>query len=305
MSHLLEHCPGCESTTQRELYVTRDRHYGIQGDYRVVQCETCELVFLNPMYEDSELARLYPEDYYAYQDCFRTPGRAANFLKKLLRYEVGTRDPSFDHPGKVLDVGCGSGWFLARMRDQGWETYGVEISETAARLGIEKGGLRIFQGMLLEVNLPADYFDYVRLNHSFEHMSRPNETLHEIWRVLKPGGRVLIGVPNHASLNARIFGRYWWFFGVPVHPFNYSVKNLPGFLTRSGFEVKSIINNSTYAGMLGSLQIWLNRNNGRQSEEGWLIRAVPLRIMFHWIAKIFDWFGQGDVLELIAWKPLQ
>jgi len=305
MSHVLERCPGCESPAQRELCVTRDRHYGIQGDYRVVQCETCELVFLNPMYEDSELALLYPEDYYAYQDCFRKPSRIEKFLKKLLRYEAGVKDPSFDRPGKVLDVGCGSGWFLARMRDQGWDTYGVEISETAAKLGSKKAGLCIFHGTFLKANLPTEFFDYVRLNHSFEHMSRPIETLREIWRVLRPGGRVLIVVPNHASLNARIFGRYWWFLGVPVHPFNYSVKNLPGFLTRAGFEVKSVINNSTYPGILGSLQIWLNRNNGRKSEEGFLISAVPLKIVFHWVAKIFDRFGQGDVIELIASKPLQ
>src|SRR5277367_6258472 len=134
MSHVLEHCPGCESVTQRELCVTRDRHYDIRGEYRVVQCQSCELVFLNPMYEDTELAPLYPQDYYAYQDRFQGPSAARRFLKRLLGYEVGTKDPSFDHPGKVLDVGCGSGWFLARMRDQGWEPHGVEISEPAARL---------------------------------------------------------------------------------------------------------------------------------------------------------------------------
>jgi len=302
MSHVLQCCPGCESATQRELCVSRDYHYGIRGEYRVVQCEKCELVFLNPMYEDSELAPLYPQDYYAYQDRFQEPSRTKQFLKKLLGYQVGTKDPSFDRPGRVLDVGCGSGWSLARMRDHGWETYGVEISETAARVGKEQAGLHIFQGTLLDANFPVDFFDYVRLNHSFEHMSRPNETLREICRILKPGGRVLIGVPNHASLNARIFGQYWWYLGVPVHPFNYSPTNLTALMTRSGLQVETITYNSDFSGILGSLQIWLNRNTGRKSAEGILINALPMKILFHWIAKLVDSWRQGDVIEVVASK---
>jgi SAM-dependent methyltransferase len=254
------------------------------------------------MYEDSELAPLYPDNYYAYQDCFQGRGPAKRFFRKLLGYEVGTKDPWFDRPGKVLDVGCGTGWFLAQMRDRGWETDGVEISETAARLGIEKAGLRIFHGTLLDAKFPADCFDYVRLNHSFEHMTRPNETLREICRVLKPGGRVLIGVPNHGSLNAKIFGRYWWHLGVPVHPFNYSATNLTGLISRNGLQVESLTYNSDFSGVLGSLQIWLNRNNGRRSTEGFVFNVLPIRILCHRVAKIFDACRQGDAIEVVASK---
>jgi|SRR5579863_10398696 len=303
MSHVLERCPGCESAAQREVFVTRDRHYDIRGEYRVVQCEDCELVFLNPMYEDSELAPFYPEDYYAYQDCFQESSRARKLLKKLLCYEAGTKEPSFDHPGKLLDVGCGSGWFLARMRDRGWETYGVEINEIAAKVGAERGKLHIFQGTLLDANFPTDYFDYVRLNHSFEHMSCPNETLQEIRRVLKPGGRVLIGVPNHDGMNARMFGRYWWYLGIPVHPFNYSAANLTSLITRNGLCVESLTYNSDFSGLLGSIQIWLNRNDGKKSTEGLLINTIPLKILCHWIAKTFDLVRQGDAIEVISRKP--
>lgn len=301
MSYVLEQCPACESATQQELCVTRDHHYGILGEYRVVQCESCELVFLNPMYDDSELAPLYPDDYYAYQDHFQELSRARRFLKRLLRYGCGTKDPSFGRPGRVLDVGCGSGWVLARMRDQGWEPYGVEINKTAARIGNE-AKLRIFEGTLLDAHFPADFFDYVRLNHSFEHMSRPNETLREIYRILKPGGCVLIGVPNHAGLNARIFGPYWWYLGVPVHPFNYSATNLANMVTRNQLQVVTLTYNSDFSGVLGSLQIWLNRNNGRKSTEGFLFNALPMKIACHWIAKILDQCRQGDVIEIVASK---
>jgi SAM-dependent methyltransferase len=302
MSYVLERCPGCEATSPRQLCITRDRHYGIKGDYKVVQCATCELVFLNPMYEDSELAPLYPLDYYAYEGRFHQSNGIKQLLKKLLGYAAGTKDPKFEQPGKVLDVGCGSGWFLARMREQGWEPYGVEISEIAARVGREQAGLQISQGTLLDANFPAAFFDFVRLNHSFEHMSRPNETLREIFRILKPRGRVFVGVPNHASFNARIFGRYWWYLGVPVHPFGYSVGNLTALITRSGLHVETVTYNSDFSGILGSMQIWLNRNNSKRSTEGFVFNSLPLRILCHWIAKIFDGCKRGDAIEIVASK---
>ena len=305
MSYRLERCPACEATTQRDVGVARDRHYGIQGEYRVAQCDSCELVFLNPMYEDSELARFYPQDYYAYQDHSRELSPALRFVHQMLGFQDGTKDPIFERPGKVLDIGCGSGWFLSKRGSEGWQTCGVEISEAAARLGAEQAGLNIFRGTLLEAGFPADSFDYVRLNHSFEHISCPNETLREIYRILRPGGSVLIAVPNYSSLNARMFGRYWFYLGIPVHAFSYSANNLSRLLTRSGLEVRSVIHNSNYAGILGSFQIWLNRNNGKRSTEGFFINAVSLRVVSQWMAKIFDWFGQGDVIEAIAWKPLR
>jgi SAM-dependent methyltransferase len=302
MSYTLEQCPACESTAQHQLCVTRDRHYGIKGEYRVVQCDACELVFLNPMYEDSELAPLYPPDYYAYQDQFQEPGATKQFIKKLVGYEFNTKDPAFDRPGKILDVGCGSGWFLARMRNQGWQPYGVEINKAAAELARELAGLSIFNGTLLDAHFPGDSFDYVRLQHSFEHMSRPNETLQEIFRVLKPDGCVFIGVPNYASFYARIFGRYWWYLGIPVHPFNYSVKSLETLLTRNRFQIQTVTFNSNYIGLLGSLQIFRNRSNGNRSTEGTALGVLPFKILGLWMAKILDCCHLGDAVEIVARK---
>jgi len=302
MSYVLDQCPVCDSTKQRELYVTKDRHYGIQGDYRVVQCEACELVFLNPMYEDSELVPLYPEDYYAFRDQSRKVGATKQIIKKVLGYEFEAKDPKFNNVGKVLDVGCGSGWLLARMHDQGWQAYGVEVNKAAAKLAAEQTGLSIFNGTLPDANFPANFFEYVRLHHSFEHMSRPHEILREVFRILKPDGTLFIGVPNYSSFNARIFGRYWWYLGVPVHPVNYSVKNLRSLLARNGFHIKTLTFNSNYSGLLGSLQIFLNRNHGNRTGDKIALGVVPLKMLCLWMAKIFHWCRRGDAIEIVASK---
>jgi SAM-dependent methyltransferase len=255
------------------------------------------------MYSDQELGILYPSDYYAYQDKFHI-SHWKELLKRLLGYSTGTKDPHFEAPGTVLDLGCGSGWFLQGMRARGWITYGVEISEAATTMAQRLKGLQIFCGTLQEAKFPAEFFDYVRSNHSFEHMSCPNNTLDEIQRILKPEGKLLVGVPNVDSLNARLFKRYWWYLGVPVHPFTYSVRTLSQILAKHNFTVDKIAYNSDYTGILGSLQIFRNRNNQKKSTEGHLINSLVLRLICHWLAKCMDLFRTGDAIEITARKAL-
>jgi SAM-dependent methyltransferase len=300
VSFQLKNCPLCEGSDQDELYLASDRHYGIPGVYRIVRCAGCSLIFLNPMYSDQELSRLYPCDYYAYQDQFkRTPWK--EMVKRALRYRLGTQDPKFPVAGRMLDLGCGSGWFMSAMQERGWEAHGVEISDAGAELG-RTAGLNIFSGTLAQANFLPEWFDYVRSNHSFEHISCPGETLDEIHRILKPDGKVLIGVPNVASLNARIFGRYWWYLGAPVHTFTYSVTTLSQLLKKHGFCIERITYNSDFSGILGSFQIWLNRRNGKKSTEGWAINALWLRLTCHWTARLIDLIRCGDAIEITAVK---
>jgi SAM-dependent methyltransferase len=301
MSEHLRSCPLCATTYFRERYITKDRHYGISGSYRIVVCVNCGLMFLNPMYSDHELAALYPSDYYAYQNRFAL-NRGKELLKKLLGFNISTKDPTFISPGTILDVGCGSGWFLDSMRSRGWVTYGVEISEAAARLGRESKDLQIYCGTLHDAKFPSESFDYVRSNHSFEHMSQPNEVLDEMYRILKPNGRLFIGVPNMRSLNAQVFKRYWWYLGAPVHPFTYSVKTLSEMLARHKFAVCKVSYNSDYSGILGSLQIWSNRRAERKSTEGLLINNPALKLVCQWFAKFVDVLHLGDAIEITATK---
>jgi SAM-dependent methyltransferase len=302
MSLELQHCPLCEKEKFEPLCVAKDRHYGIPGTYRIVRCAGCSLIFLNPMYSAQELGALYPPDYYAYQDRL-SPDPWKELVKKLLGLRIRTRDPVFQRPGVMLDLGCGSGWFLFEMRDRGWQTFGVETNSVAADLGRKNADLNIFPGSLAQANYSSSSFDYVRSNHSFEHISCPNETLQEIYRILRPGGKVLIGVPNIASLNARVFGEYWWYLGAPVHPFTYSVETLSCLLRKHNFHIQTVSYNSDYAGILGSLQILLNRQNGRKSSSGMAITNPVLRTVCHWVAKGLNALKTGDAIEIVASKP--
>lgn len=139
--------------------------------------------------------------------------------------------------GRLLDVGCGSGEFLQRHVALGWEGWGVEVSPEAVRYAREKRGLRVFQGELAAARFPPAMFDTVVFNHSLEHMFSPTATLREVHRILRPGGRLFLALPNAASAEARLFGRWWFGWEVPRHLYHFTPRTLDRCLRQSGFRV--------------------------------------------------------------------
>jgi SAM-dependent methyltransferase len=247
------------------------------------------------------LERAYPAEYYAHQAVPGTGSVATKILRRLIFYAPKhTGDPKFRNPGRMVDIGCGAGEFLLKMRIRGWEVQGVEMSRAAAEAGRRLYGLDIVGGTLGEAQLPSATFDYVRLNHSFEHMTDPIQALTEIRRIIKPRGRLFIGVPNGDSLAAQVAGRYWWNLGPPVHPFTYNPATLSRLLREAGFAIERLSFNSSFAGLVGSLQIYLNRGTKRPSHVGWAMGCFPLRLAGHWTAKILDLFRMGDCIEITA-----
>jgi SAM-dependent methyltransferase len=297
-------CPNCGSTEKQSIYNVPDRHYGIKGTYTISECTKCGLVFLDPMPSQAELMAFYPEEtYYSYNLDFlhREPQWKA-WLKKFTFMEWKTKDPKFASPGKMLDIGCGNGWFIYDMRSKGWQVQGVEPSKAGAEAGRKMANLEIHHGDLLSAAYPSESFDYIRSNHSFEHIPNPNEVLVEVHRIMKPGGKGLIGVPNINSSTGKMFKAFWYYLGAPVHTFSYSDTNLPQLLHKHGFKNIKVNYNSHYSGLLGSLQIFLNRKSGRTSFDGFLINFLPLKVLSGLVMKITDLARTGDCIEVIFEK---
>lgn len=300
MSHFFSACPLCSAEILKEVYRACDSHYGIPGEYSLAKCMSCSLVFTNPMLSEEELVGLYPATYYAYQDAPKISAWKQR-TKKVMGYWQGTKEPRFALAGRFLDIGCGIGNCVQLMHQKGWDAYGVEINTIAANIGQAKGR-KIIAGNVQKARFPSCFFDYVRASHSLEHMPDPHEALREINRILKPDGTILIAVPNIKSINAQMFGHHWWHLCPPVHTFSYSPTTLSTLLEQHSFEVKKVVFNSDYVGVLGSLQIWLNRENHRKSSDGWIFQIRLLRIIAGWIAKMFDLCGLGDMIEITAVK---
>ena len=297
----LDACPVCDGKCFVPYLTTTDCHFGIAGEWDLSRCQQCDLIFLDPMPTPEFVGTLYPDDYYSFTfDESAKPSFASRVRCQLMPFRSG--DPIFSKEGRMVDVGCGNGWTLKAYQDQGWEVAGVEYSDVGAAAGRSRG-LDVRTGSLMDAEFPDAHFGYVRMNHSFEHMTNPGDVLREVSRIMQPDALGFIAVPNVSSLLSRVFKKYWYSLGAPVHVFSYSTVTLPALLHRHGFEVVSTRTNSDQASAILSLQIWLNRNSARRADEGVFNGLLkPLYIPAYWFSKLLDRFGVGDAVEVVYRK---
>jgi SAM-dependent methyltransferase len=159
---------------------------------------------------------------------------------------------------RVLDIGCGSGQFLARLRRMGHECHGTELSpETGARAA-RIPGLALQYGALTPETFPAGSFDLISIWHVLEHLPDPDSVLRLCRAWLRPGGTLLLAVPNIDSWQARLFGGAWFHLDPPRHLYHFNRRSLTGALAGSGFRIERMSTLSWEQNVYGILQSALN-----------------------------------------------
>lgn len=229
-----------------------------QFDLRIVVCSRCETGRLDPLPDDEQIAGFYPPRYYG------STGRKFNrWIETAVRF-VAARHVRFlarkiRRGGRVLDVGCGRGTLLAALADRGLEAHGLEINPDAAEGADPRAKIRI-AGSLAEAGYSANSFDMVIYWHVFEHLRDPRAALEEVWRVLRPGGFVVIAVPNFSSWQARSTGAAWFHLDPPRHIYHFPVASLKTLLTNCGFTCRSEHHFSLRQNPFGWVQSRLNQS---------------------------------------------
>ena len=143
--------------------------------------------------------------------------------------------------GRLLEVGCSWGGFLALAESRGWKVAGVELSPEPARWAREREALEVHLGTLESSPfVGCGQFDVVVAWHVIEHLIDPLEFLRQAYSCLKPGGILALRTPNVASLIARMNGRAWEWFGAPAHLTLFSPAALDRTVQRAGFQIQEI-----------------------------------------------------------------
>lgn len=216
------------------LFATRD--YITADKFSVAYCNDCRLYVTVPPPAPERVGDYYPAGYYG-------QGRRFNYLIEwLLRGLYSFRARQIEgkqRPGKVLDIGCGRGLLLAQLRDRGWEPYGTELSEESATYARDVLKLPVFAGSVEELDFADGEYDMVILWHVLEHVHSPQAMLREVSRLLKPGGTLLVAVPNFGSWEACMSGKYWFHLDVPRHLTHFTRKTLQQALNSAGMTVTS------------------------------------------------------------------
>ncbi len=290
------------------LFEGRDRLHGKEGRFTIVECTNCGLFYLNPKPDSTEIDRYYPEDYISYPKAIED--ESSKFRKLDRRYGLYKRCNEVikrtGKAGRILDVGCATGIFLYGMKQRGWETFGVEPSHHAAEFARKRFNLEVVEGYLEEANFESSYFDVVTLWDVLEHVPSPRETLKEISRILKPGGWLVLSLPNPDSWERSWFGKYWAGWDVPRHFHIFNQDTLTHYLQTADLKLVEI---SSFTGRHGVLvlntQFWLTDSRLSPTVKKWIlgtIKSLPARLLTYPFYNMADRLNKSSIMSAFAQK---
>jgi len=226
-------CPACDGDVFRPLVVVRETP--------IRQCATCGLAtwdwegfdagaFYDASYWQSNAAEKGYADYHSLADAMQH----TNFkrLKWLVR-RLG--DPG--HTPRLLDVGCGPGYFVQAASDVDLEASGVEVSEYAVRFAREELGQDVRRGEARAADLGSGPYELVTMWDVIEHLPDPAGALRDVAAVTAPGGLVALSTGDVSSMVARVSGARWHLYTFPEHLWFFTPASLRRLMERAGLEV--------------------------------------------------------------------
>jgi SAM-dependent methyltransferase len=204
----------------------------VKDGYPIVRCERCGLVYVGVTPDRAELEAFYGRDYFEGEvfDGYTGEQDVRTRLGRARTREIARQEPG----GRLLDVGCAAGFFLAPAADR-FDVRGVEISGYAAQFARDRFGLDVVTGELADAGFPDASFDVVTLWDTIEHLAAPKATLREVARIVRPGGLVVISTGNVESRLARRGLERWSLMAPPGHLFFFSPDTLGRLLRDCGF----------------------------------------------------------------------
>jgi 2-polyprenyl-3-methyl-5-hydroxy-6-metoxy-1,4-benzoquinol methylase len=280
-------CPLCGPTPG--VRIRYDFH-----PFKVVVCLNCTLHFLSPRLAEKSILKLYQSERY-YQSTL--PGRGydeyfnvrQNWLKTYARRL--RRIQKYRPVGRVLDVGCGAGYFMEAAVRLGYDVWGIDASAYIVELARERFGARVRQGTIDSNNFENQSFDVVGAFDTFEHIYQPIKFLDAARELLKPRGVLAMTTPDITSRLARVSGRRWVSFKIPEHVFYWSPKTIREAM-KGRFEVLEIRKARQYA----SLSFLARR------VFGWgPVAPGPLKLLLNGLSR-FSIYADNGSLTVLAMK---
>lgn len=256
-------CGICHNALGNQHHLVPEMMFGMREKFQYLECGSCGCLQISEI--PTDLARYYPDNFYSFKAAppskphpieaflrrqrmgllLRGNRSLGMFLSKILRKTFGTEIPecyyndwfrrvNLSPDAKILDVGCGAGTLLLNLSLEGF-THLTGIDPFIEKDLFYENGVKVFKKHLDELD---GEFDFIMLNHSFEHMPQPLATLKEIHRLLKPGSYALIRMPVASSYAWHKYGVNWVAIDAPRHLYIHSVKSVQLLAEQAGLTLK-------------------------------------------------------------------
>lgn len=201
----------------------------------MVKCRSCGLVYLNPRPDPTTLIQLYTT---YHQRDGKDERVWARLMEKNFREVSLLLNRIFPEKGKILDIGCGYGYFIEIMRDFGWTVWGIDLSPNTLHFA-KKKGLNVAKASIDDVAFPDEFFDVVTAFYVLEHLPNPLSALKKILTMLKLGGIIVIRVP-HTTPIVRLLSVFKVknnLYDIPYHLYDFSPKIITLLLKKAGYSL--------------------------------------------------------------------
>lgn len=206
-------------------------------DWTIYKCADCGLGFLDPRPDRNELQDLYRNDYFSshYDEGLKIDSpemkrrisqedHRVKFFRGLKRH------------GKVLDIGCGMGYFLYACRAYGYEVDGLDVSGDSASYVRNELKIPVTTGQIEEIDLEDNSMDIITMWHTLEHTPDPRKHLKKAWNWLKSDGLLIVDVPNYKGTDAQKMWGGWSGWDLPYHLYHFTPNTLINILSQHGFR---------------------------------------------------------------------
>jgi SAM-dependent methyltransferase len=194
-------CPLCRSAAHRA-------HVKFGRDF--FSCSACGLGFIHPPPDPEEIRSLYDQSYYDPWGISDADGATERMKKATFHDKLEVIERFSSGKGRILDIGCATGYFLDAAKERGWDVHGVELSEYSSGIARNKlGNDRVFTGTVEEADFEDNFFDAVVMTDVLEHITDVHSFTEEVARILKPGGISAITTPDPHTASCRLMGAHW------------------------------------------------------------------------------------------------
>ena len=237
-----------------------------------------DMLITSPQPSPENLGKYYEStDYISHTDSKRSLfEKAYHFVKGIaLNNKLNLINNCSVTKGNLLDIGAGTGDFLLTAKQNGWNTIGVEPSEKAKGIAINKGIK--FSDSTQE--LESHSFDIITMWHVLEHVPNLEIQIRELKRLVKPNGTIIIAVPNYKSYDANYYGKFWAAFDVPIHFWHFSKTAIQLIFEKENIKLEKVLPmkfDSFYVSLLSE-----KYKNGKMN----FVKAIWIGLVSNWKAK--------------------
>ena len=301
-------CCVCESSDATLVGKGEDFEYHTSPNiFLVRQCNSCGLVYLNPRPAISELEKIYPSSYHAYNFSEKEFGFVYKMRSRLEALRLLSHCHNLPADARILDIGCGDGFHLNLLRKFGKETWsleGIDINKQAVEAAT-RSGLKVHLGVVEEIDLPNENFDLVFMIMTIEHVENPDAVLRATYKLLKKGGRLVIVTDNTNSIDFKLFkSGHWGGYHFPRHWNLFNHRALSKLAEKTGFEIERLTTITSPVNWVYSIHNTLV--DWKKSK--WLIKRFTLKSIvslsvFTVLDFVLQKFGKGSLLQATLWKP--